>query len=307
MCKQSIQKVCTAAQTATLNFIFNLRYLFVLVFALLYAIYLLAPFLMTSHSHPSGPGPVSDEPSEAELIHRYFTEGHTYEIILELLRTNHNIPMSLKTLKTRLKNAGLTRRTNYTPIATVRAVISEELRGPGQLFGYRAMWQTLRQKYSLTVKRDDVMLILAELDPAGIQQRSRHRFVRRVYHSLGPNHVWHVDGYDKLKPYGVAISGCIDGFSRKVMWLKCGSSNNDPGIIAGHYMQCVSEYGVLPMRLRTDCGTENGIMAAIHCALRSEHMDEFAGALSHMYGTSTSNQRIESWWSYFRKQRYYTS
>ncbi|MEQ2236130.1 hypothetical protein ILYODFUR_009307 [Ilyodon furcidens] len=57
------------------------------------------------------------------------------------------------------------------------------------------------------------------------------------------------------------------------------------------------------MRLRTDCGTENGLMAALPCCLRSLHTDEFAGAKSHMYGTSTSNQRIESWWSYFRKQR----
>ncbi|KAL4008606.1 hypothetical protein ACER0C_002458 [Sarotherodon galilaeus] len=58
------------------------------------------------------------------------------------------------------------------------------------------------------------------------------------------------------------------------MWLNCGSSNNDPGIIAKYYM-----------------------------ALRSDHGDELAGAHSHMYGTSTTNQRIESWWSLFRKQR----
>ncbi len=35
-------------------------------------------------------------------------------------------------------------------------------------------------------------------------------------------------------------------------------------------------------RLRTDCGTENGDMAAIHCSLREDHKDEFAGLLSHM-------------------------
>ncbi|KAI9545990.1 hypothetical protein NQZ68_032072 [Dissostichus eleginoides] len=35
-----------------------------------------------------------------------------------------------------------------------------------------------------------------------------------------------------LNPFGIAISGCIDGFSRKVMWLRSGSTNNDPGIIA---------------------------------------------------------------------------
>lgn len=223
---------------------------------------------------------------------------------MDLLATKHNISLSLSTLKRRLKDAALTRRTNYTPIATVRAAISEELKGSGQLLGYRAMWQTLKQKDSLIVRRDDVMRLMGELDPSGIENRSRRRFVRRTYHSMGPNEVWHVDGYDKLKPFGIAISGCIDGFSRKIMWLKCGKSNNDPWIIAQNYMQCVAGFGVFPMRLRTDCGTENGLMAALHCSLRSEHADEFAGAKSHMYGTSTSNQRIESWWSYFRKQRF---
>ena len=27
----------------------------------------------------------------------------------------------------------------------------------------------------------------------------------------GPNFSWHCDGYDKLKPFGIAIHGCIDG------------------------------------------------------------------------------------------------
>lgn len=186
----------------------------------------------------------------------------------------------------------------------VRAAIEEELKGPGQHYGYRLMWQTLRQKYCLTVRRDDVMALMTELDTSGVQLRARRRFVKRVYSSRGPNHVWHIDGYDKLKPYGLAISGCIDGYSRKVLWLMCGASNNDPGVIAQNYLQCVSERGIIPMRLRTDCDTENGTMVAIHCALRSSHTDDFAGAASHMYGSSTANQRIESWWSYFRKQRF---
>ena len=27
----------------------------------------------------------------------------------------------------------------------------------------------------------------------------------------GPNYLWHMDSYDKLKPYGISIHGCIDG------------------------------------------------------------------------------------------------
>ncbi|TMS11885.1 hypothetical protein E3U43_019276, partial [Larimichthys crocea] len=222
------------------------------------------------------------------LIQKYFTEGHSYEIIVDLLKTKHNISVSLCSLERRLKDAGLTRRINYTPVATVQAAISKELKGSGQLLGYRAMWQILKQNHSLVVRREDVMRFMAELDPCGTENRRRCRFVRRSYHLMGPNEVWHADGYDKLKPFGISISGCIDGFSRKIMWLNCGKTNNDPSVIVQNYINCVAEYG---------------LMAALHCTLRSEHTDEFAGAKSHMYGTSTSNQRIESWWSYFQKQR----
>lgn len=38
-----------------------------------------------------------------------------------------------------------------------------------------------------------------------------------MYHILykGPNYTWHMDGYDKLSPYGVTIHGCIDGYVKK--------------------------------------------------------------------------------------------
>ena len=31
----------------------------------------------------------------------------------------------------------------------------------------------------------------------------------------GPNFIWHLDGYDKLTPYGLTIHGCIDGWGKK--------------------------------------------------------------------------------------------
>ena len=39
------------------------------------------------------------------------------------------------------------------------------------------------------------MNVLREVDPLGVEMRRRRRIKRRVYSSLGPNHVWHVDGY----------------------------------------------------------------------------------------------------------------
>ena len=45
-----------------------------------------------------------------------------------------------------------------------------------------------------------------------------------------------------------------------------------------------------PRILRTDMGTENSILAVIQPMLRHTGTDTFAGAASHRYGRSPSNQ-----------------
>ena len=49
------------------------------------------------------------------------------------------------------------------------------------------------------------------LDPQGVEARKHRRFRRRMYFNKGPHYLIHIDGYDKLKPYGFAIHGAIDG------------------------------------------------------------------------------------------------
>lgn len=51
------------------------------------------------------------------------------------------------------------------------------------------------------------------LDPAGNALRRSHRLHRRVYTNDGPNQIVHIDGYDKLKPFGLCIHGAIDGYN----------------------------------------------------------------------------------------------
>ena len=40
---------------------------------------------------------------------------------------------------------------------------------------------------------------------------------RRIYDTNGRADVYHIDGSDKLKRWGFAIHGCIDGFNRKII------------------------------------------------------------------------------------------
>ena len=110
-----------------------------------------------------------------------------------------------------------------------------------------------------------VQQLLAEMDPEGRDLRMAHRLKRRQYQNPGPNRAWHCDGYDKLKPYGFPVHGCIDGLSRKVLWLKITRSNNSPDVIASFYLECVRHQNGYPVGLITDKSMENGTAATIQC------------------------------------------
>ena len=205
--------------------------------------------------------------------------------------------MSLSTLIRRLKDFGLHRKTSSDiNKIELRNIIREELDGPSCMSRYRAVWHTLRLKYSLCIPRNKVQSTLKELDPVGTDERRRHR-LKRTYTSSGPNECWHIDGSHKLKPFGFPIHGAVDGYSRHVLWLKVTPTNNNPTVVASFYLECVKELQGCPRLLRTDPGTENGEMAAIQCYLRANTCDELSGEKAHQYGPSTGNQRNECWWS----------
>jgi hypothetical protein len=57
------------------------------------------------------------------------------------------------------------------------------------------------------------------------------------------------------------------------------------------------------MLVLTDCGTENGMIAAMQSSFRANGEDVFAGEKSHIYESSHSNQRIKAWRSFLRRNR----
>ena len=141
-----------------------------------------------------------------DLIRGYFVQGFTNAEIVGFLLLQHGIICSVRTVKRilrrlRLKRAG---RNNESPIEHIVFAIVEELENScGSFMGYRQLTRRLRLKYNLQVRRDTVMKSLRIIDPEGVECRKRRRLKRRWYGTPGPNFLWHVDGWDKLAPFGV--------------------------------------------------------------------------------------------------------
>lgn len=238
------------------------------------------------------------------LIRHYFERGFTYLEIKEFIHVHHDVNLSLSTIKRRLKKMGLYKRPlpgKRVDAVTLRSLVLNELQGSGSNLGYRRVWSHLKRKGFL-VRREDVRIEIAENDPSGVERRKKRKLKRRKYFSQGPNHTWHIDGHDKLKPYGFCLQGCIDGFSRRIIWMEVASSNKKPELVARYYCDAVKLIGGIPKKLKADDGTEHSIIEPIHITLRDLVGDENA-VDSFSIVPSPHNQRIESYWSKLRGDR----
>jgi hypothetical protein len=92
---------------------------------------------------------------------------------------------------------------------------------------------------------------------------------RRVYKVRGANSLWHHDGNEKLRPWGFYVHGCVDGYSRLIIYLLC-SNNKRAATVSGAFLHAVAKYG-WPSRVRGDWGKENNKVEE----LMIEHWGEY--------------------------------
>lgn len=138
------------------------------------------------------------------------------------------------------------------------------------------------------VTRERVRDSLGRVDAEGIEQRKGKAIKRREYNVAGPHHMWHIDGHHKLIAYGLVTHGCVDGFSRTVIYLEC-SDNNKSTTTLQLFRRAVQEY-MVPARVRGDRGGENVLVADFMIAERGVGRRSFIG------GSSKHNTRIERMW-----------
>lgn len=118
----------------------------------------------------------------------------------------------------------------------------------------------------------------------------RHLLVthRRIYNVPGPNALWHIDSNHKLIRWRLVVHGCIDGYSRLIIYLNC-ATNNKSVTVLDMFKTGVANWS-LPSRVRADLGTENVLVAQFMLENRGTDRASF------ITGSSVHNSRIERLW-----------
>jgi hypothetical protein len=109
----------------------------------------------------------------------------------------------------------------------------------------------------LRIKRKRIRESMARVDPHNTALRWGIVISRRQYQVLWPNSLWHLDGHHSLIRWKMIIHGCMDGYSRRIMFLRC-SANNLAETVLELFLDAVKMDGNLwPSRIRVDKGVEN--------------------------------------------------
>ena len=157
--------------------------------------------------------------------------------------------------------------------------------------GIVMMWGHLKS-INIFVMRQKVAESLMRVSPQLVRYRQSHLLSRSVYDVPAPNYLCHIDSLHCLIRWKIVIHGAIDGYSRRILYLK-GSDNNRAETVFALFCEGVMECG-WPSRVRLGKGGEN-----------IENIDVAQAMLvvrgtsrqSHITGSSVHNQRIERYLS----------
>jgi len=139
----------------------------------------------------------------------------------------------------------------------------------------------------LYIPRSQLRRVIQNNDQVGIELRKKNAVYRIIYKNNGVNYAWHLDGWHKLISYKIVVHGCVDGFSRKVIFLKA-STNNKATTVFTSFFTKVEESHEIPALISVDGGGENVLVA--------DYMIFHLGKEALKIVSSVHNQRIERLW-----------
>ncbi|KAH6954064.1 hypothetical protein BKA56DRAFT_603786, partial [Ilyonectria sp. MPI-CAGE-AT-0026] len=194
--------------------------------------------------------------------------------------------------------------------------IAQAVDPTSRLAGYgREYLRTELRQQGLSISRDVLYSAYKEVHERSFRDR-RDEFRRRRtgWTCPGPNFIWSIDAYDKLRPYGFEIYAGIDAYSRYIPWFFVGFSTHTSIGVGLQYLSVVRELGFTPRIIRADRGKETPVVAGLHWYHSSQTGRERVQPLTgeavpiqfkdcFVYGKSIHNVKIESWWNRLCKGR----
>ena len=162
--------------------------------------------------------------------------GYTWQEVSSLLL------VSRTTLWRRVEELGLRDRIGFSTVTDeeLDQIVQSFISVHGCHVGFSMVYGHI-SSLGMKVQRDRVRACLRRVDPQNSRLRWATVITRRTYSVPGPNSLWHIDGHHSLINRGLVIHGCIDGFSRLICFLKCGT-NNKKQTVEALFLEATEKY-----------------------------------------------------------------
>lgn len=149
-----------------------------------------------------------DTDLEDDLV-KYVSQNLYKREIVNLVELKYpQYAWSMRTLTRRLQYFDIKYIDYDIDIETVKSAVEIEMKGPGQLLGYRALHKKIREVHGLHVPRNLVYSVMSDINPQGLEDRGgvgqpkrpkrRKAFVSNVSQTNCFLYLLILEGYDAL-------------------------------------------------------------------------------------------------------------
>jgi hypothetical protein len=165
-------------------------------------------------------------------------------------RIGRLLGVSRWTIYRRVQEYGLYHVSAFSDLSD--AEIDEKIRGyinrHGRTTGEVFLMGYLRS-LGIHVPRRRLRASITRIDPANVALRWGAAVYRRCYQVPWANSLWHLDGHHSLIRWSLVIHGCIDGFSRRIIFLHCSANNLATTVLNLFHSAVERDGGIWPSRI----------------------------------------------------------